>query len=293
MEQKVRFFSEGVEVAGLLGLPDDLRPGERRAAVVFCHGFSLVKEVWFPENARRLRALGYVTLLFDYRGFGESAGAPRQRLIPLAQVQDVQSAITYLETRPEVRADRIGLYGTSFGCGIASHTAGVDERVACTVATAGPADCARVYRTGPEFDVFMEKVRAARRTFVATGETTFMSVPRLMARCKGTAEKLERTKLEHPGWRPEVTFESLVDIVAFKPEAVVDRIAPRPILWIHPERDALVPLFEAQSYFAKARGPKKLVVLDGLEHAAIYDGEGRERVLAAAHAFYAEHLPTR
>lgn len=291
MEQKVRFFSEGVPMAGVLGIPDGLSPGERRGAIVFCHGFSMVKEIWLPENARRLREAGYVTLTFDYRSFGESGGEPRQRLIPLAQVADIKNAITFLETRDEVRADRIGLYGTSFGCGNVSYVAGTDERVRCTVGTAGPGDCERVYRSGPKFDEFMEKVRAARARFVATGEVTYLSSARLMARDPGTAAKLEATAVEFPGWRGEVTFESLLDIVAFRPESVVDRIAPRAVLWIHPEKDGLVPLFEAQSLYAKARQPKKLVVLEGMEHASIYEGAGRDRVIQETLAFFREHMP--
>jgi len=33
----VHFYSEGVKLAGDLFLPDDLRPGERRAGIVLCH----------------------------------------------------------------------------------------------------------------------------------------------------------------------------------------------------------------------------------------------------------------
>jgi hypothetical protein len=33
----VHFYSEGVKLAGGLFLPDDLRPGERRAGIVLCH----------------------------------------------------------------------------------------------------------------------------------------------------------------------------------------------------------------------------------------------------------------
>jgi pimeloyl-ACP methyl ester carboxylesterase len=288
MEERVTFYSEGTKVAGILGIPDGPGP---RAAVILCHGFSMVKEIWLPENARRFREAGYVTLLFDYRFFGESGGEPRQRLIPMAQVADVKNAITYLETRREVRADRIGLYGTSFGCGNVSYVAGTDDRVRATVGVAGPGDCERVYRSGPKFDEFMAKVRAARQKLVATGEVTYLSSSRLMARDPGTAEKLDRAHKDFPGWRPEVTFESLLDIVAFRPESVVERIAPRPILWIHPEKDGLVPLFEAQSLYAKARHPKKLVVLEGMDHVAIYEGEGRDRVMKEALAFFREHMP--
>lgn len=293
MEVAVRYWSEGTPTAAILGIPDDLMPGERRAAVAFCHGFSMVKEVWLLENARRLCAQGYVTLNFDYRYFGESGGEPRQRLIPREQVQDIRNAVTFLEGHASVDPKRIGLYGTSFGCGNVSYAAGVDERVRATVGVAGPGDLERVYRSVPGFDEFFDKVKRARARLVATGEVTFIGVARLMARDPETAALLEKTHKQFPNWRPEVTFESLFDITQFKPESVVDRIAPRAILWIHPERDTLVPLAEAQSLFAKAGQPKKLVVLEGTEHFQIYDGPVRDKVMEHALAFYREHLPAR
>ena len=39
MEERVTFPSAGLDLAGILHRPDDLRPGERRAAIVVLHGF--------------------------------------------------------------------------------------------------------------------------------------------------------------------------------------------------------------------------------------------------------------
>lgn len=120
MDRKVTFYSEGTPCVGILGLPDDYKSGDKRGAVIFCHGFTGVKEMYLPENAKRLQAEGYVTLNFDYRYFGESGGEPRCRLIPMAQVADIRNAITYMQGLPEVNPDRIGLYGTSFGVPMSS-----------------------------------------------------------------------------------------------------------------------------------------------------------------------------
>lgn len=129
MDRKVTFYSEGTPCVGMLGLPDDYKAGDKRGAVIFCHGFTGIKEMYLPENAKRLQTEGYVTLNFDYRYFGESGGEPRSRLIPLAQVTDIRSAITFMQQQPEVNPDRIGLYGAGFGCANVTYTAGIDERV--------------------------------------------------------------------------------------------------------------------------------------------------------------------
>ena len=38
MPKSVTFYSEGVKLAGDLLLPADIKPGERRAGIVLCHG---------------------------------------------------------------------------------------------------------------------------------------------------------------------------------------------------------------------------------------------------------------
>src|SRR5205809_7655455 len=128
MERKVQFYSEGMPVVGVLGVPDDYTPGEKRAAVIFCHGFTAVKEMWLPNTAARLRAEGYVTLNFDYRYFGESGGEPRSRPIPQAQGTDIRSALKVLQNQPEVNPGGSGLYRTRFRGGNGGHTAGHCER---------------------------------------------------------------------------------------------------------------------------------------------------------------------
>ena len=293
MERKVQFYSEGMPVVGVLGVPDDYKPGEKRAAVIFCHGFTAVKEMWLPNNAARLRAEGYVTLNFDYRYFGESGGEPRSRLIPQAQVTDIRSAMTFMQNQSEVNPDCIGLYGTSFGCANVAYTAGIDERVKCTVAVVGPGDCERQFRFGPNFDAFMDKVRRSKTEFVLTGKPSYMQTLRLMARDPHVVADIEKTQKMFPQWRPEVSFESLLDIMEFKPESVVDRISPRAIMWIHTDKDKLVPLFEAQSMYAKAKQPKKLVVLENMVHDDVYRGQGFELTAQHTNAWFKEHLPAR
>ena len=290
MEHPITFYSEGIPVSGILGVPEDHQEGQRRGAVIFCHGFSITKEIWFPAYAERFRQAGYVTLTFDYRHFGQSGGQPRQRLSPAAQVADARHAITYLESRPEVDPARVGLYGTSFGCGIATAAAGQDDRVACVVGTAGPADCMRQFRHGEGFDAFVQKVRHKRQRLVTTGQVEYLSVPRMMRRDPEMEADLERLAQEVPSWRPEITFESMLDILEFKPEQWAPLIRGA-AMWIYVEDDLLVPLSEGQSYYAKASEPKSLVVLKGIKHREVYDGHGRDVLLGHALGWFQTHMP--
>jgi uncharacterized protein len=60
MAKPVSFYSEGIRLAGDLFLPDDLRPGEKRAGIVLCHGYTGVRNLYLPDIARVLNGAGYV-----------------------------------------------------------------------------------------------------------------------------------------------------------------------------------------------------------------------------------------
>ena len=135
-ERWVSFFSEGTRLIGNLFLPADLQPGEQRPGIVLCHGFTGVRQLTLPEYARRFAEAGFMALIFDYRGFGDSEGS-KWRLLPLEQVDDIRNALTWLATQPEVDPHRLGLWGTSFGGAHVPYVAGIDTRVKAAVAQVG------------------------------------------------------------------------------------------------------------------------------------------------------------
>ena len=122
----ITFFSEGFKLAGDLYAPDDLRPVERRAGIVLCHGYTGVKDLYLPDNARVLVEAGYVVLAFDYKGWGESEG-PRTRLAPYSRVADVRAALTFLGAQAMVDENRLGIYGTSYGGATVVWTGAVEH----------------------------------------------------------------------------------------------------------------------------------------------------------------------
>ena len=131
MTEVVRFRSEGLECVADLLMPEPARAPA--PALVVGRGFGGVRE-GNRREAAFFQAAGFVVLSIDYRFFGDSAGEPRGRLHPLEQVEDFRSAMTFLERRPEVDPQRIGLWGTSFAGGVVLYTAAVDRRVRAVVA---------------------------------------------------------------------------------------------------------------------------------------------------------------
>src|SRR3989454_8652148 len=108
VKERVQFVSNGLELAGVLQLPDGLKKGERRAAFLVLHGFGSNKDGGNVVTVSNLlTGLGYATLRFDMRGCGDSQGA-RGRTICLEQVEDTRAALDYLSRNENVdtRRDR-------------------------------------------------------------------------------------------------------------------------------------------------------------------------------------------
>jgi dipeptidyl aminopeptidase/acylaminoacyl peptidase len=294
-KQPVTFFSEGVRLVGDVYHPDDLRSGERRAGVVLCHGYTGVKDLYLPDNARVLTEAGYVVLTFDYKGWGESGG-PRSRLAPYSRVADVQAALTFLGTLPGVDRGRLGIYGTSYGGATVVWTAAIDSRVRCVVSVVGIGNGTRwmrsVRRPDEWHDLLARSARDRERR-VLEGESEVVAREEILLPDRQSAELAAAARRNNPAAVGRIPLEYVDQTLEFNPEWVVDRIAPRPVLFITSDDDRLVPPEESVALHARAGEPKKLVVLKGYGHYEVYAEPAFSEVMAATLAWYREHLPAR
>lgn len=294
MAKSVAFYSEGARLTGYLHVPG-ASARARRPGIVVCTGFGAVQAFYIPEICDALVAAGYVALRFDYRGFGESEGVAG-RIVPMDHVADIRAAITYLQQQPEADPDAVGLYGTSFGGAHVSYTAGVDERVACTVSTVGIGHGGRWMRSLRrywEWEAFKRRIAEDRAQRALTGKSTSVSPYEIMVRDPYTESVHAERQKQFPGSVVDVAFECAGAIVEYAPESVVERIAPRAIMWIHAGSDELVPPEESRAMYERAREPKKLVVLPGLTHYDVYSGDAFTAVMRESIAWYGRYLPVR
>ena len=66
MKKNISFYSESVKLDGDLYYPDDMKDGEQRAGVVLCHGYTGVKDLYLPDNARVLNEAGYMAVSYTH-----------------------------------------------------------------------------------------------------------------------------------------------------------------------------------------------------------------------------------
>ena len=295
MKRAVDFYSEGFKLCGDVYTPDDLQPGEERAAVLLCHGYTGVKDLYLPDNARVLNEAGYIVMTFDYKGWGDSEG-PRSRLAPYSRVLDVQAAMTYLGIQPEVDAERIGLYGTSYGGATVSWVGAVDQRAKCIVSVVGIGNGARwmsrVRRVDEWLDL-LERSQDDRKKRATTGESEFVDRSEILLPDRQSAELAAAARRNNPAAVSTIPLEYVDDTIGFNPEWIVDKISPRPILFITSDDDRLVLPEESEQLYAHAKEPKKLVVLKGHGHYEVYAEPAFSEVMKATLDWYGQHLPPR
>jgi dipeptidyl-peptidase-4 len=121
--------ADGLEIHNQLFLPADLKPGEKRPAMVFVHGGPRRQMMpgyhymqfyhWSYAYNQWLASQGYVVLSINYRsgiGYGRSfRDAPNTQGRGNSEYQDVVAGAKYLQARADVDPKRVGIWGLSYG----------------------------------------------------------------------------------------------------------------------------------------------------------------------------------
>ena len=96
-------------------------PGRTDTTILWFHGNG--SNLSHPGRVEHIKLLhdrlGVSFFIFDYRGYGRSAGRPSEPGL----YQDAQDAFAYLRSREDVNPERIVYYGKSLGGAVASHLA--------------------------------------------------------------------------------------------------------------------------------------------------------------------------
>jgi dienelactone hydrolase len=133
---------------GILLLPKDLKPGEKRPVVVCQHGLEgtprdtieVEKRTVYNHFSRRLVELGYIVYAPQNPYYGKNVFRQLQRKAnPLKLslfsfiIRQHQRTIDWLETLPNVDAKRIAFYGLSYGGKTAMRVPAVEKRYCLSI----------------------------------------------------------------------------------------------------------------------------------------------------------------
>ncbi|GAA3959748.1 alpha/beta fold hydrolase [Actinomadura viridis] len=204
-------------------------PGDGELCIVLAHGFTCSwRQPVLRRIAAALNAHGGVIGL-DLRGHGRSGG---RSTVGDLEVLDMEAAVAAARRHGY---ERVVAAGFSLGGAVAVRHAALHGGVDAVVSISAPA---RWY--------YRDTVPMRRVHWV---------IERRMGRL---AVRLARgTRVAPKGWDPEPEA----------PHAVASRIAPVPLLVVHGDADAFLPIEHAYQLYEAARDPRELWVEPGFGHA--------------------------
>ena len=276
-------ISEGTRLHAELFVADD--SAGPRPTVIMCHGWGGTANL-LREDAMEFARAGFLTVTFDYRGWGRSAARlvttlpPTRdldgRLIaeveevrgvvdPIDQTADIHNVLHWIHGESRCDTDRIGLWGSSFGGGHVLHVAARDPRVRAIVSQVPSLD-SRWVINNPDYRerTFAEGTRRTR------GDTGY---PRPYAKFGVVTGR--------PVWEKLIGYAPLEDI---------DRCDHCAKLFVIAEHEELFDNHDhGIAAFRRANGIKHLEVIRGSRHYGVYH-EHRTTAQRLAIDWFVRHL---
>lgn len=234
--EPVVLYNQGQKIFGVLHRPTKI---EKSPVVLMCHGLGgnkIGKGRLYVSLSEKLSALGIGTLRIDFRGSGDSEGAFSAMTID-SEVSDALTALDYLKNSPHIDADRIAIFGRSFGGVVAVMAAkrfGLIKSIALWAPVFG---C----------DQWKDKWLKAHSTSMDSEQRNNL--------------------LDIEGMRPGYSF--FEQLFTLKLNDSLQDLAAVPLFHIHGEKDVIVDLSHAHKFQEarhKAIGKSKFKLLPHSDH---------------------------
>lgn len=289
------FESDGLRLAAAVTIPQGASPKSGFPGVVLAQGLSGVKNVILPEVAQAFAQSGIATLAFDYRGCGESEGDP-QRLFPLERIADIRNAAACLRTSDGVDPGRVGVYGVSYGAGLAAYATAIDETVKCVAAIAGVVDGAdflRGLRTLDDWITFKDRLEQDRvdrgngkPSAVVPVTDVLPFPPRFYERYR--ANFAANSSPAKPV--AQITLQSAQAMADFCLSSSVHHLHGRPAFVVHGTRDDVIAIEDVRRIVALMPEDTQFVQMDGCDHIDLDGGPAHQRATGLACEFFKNNL---
>lgn len=265
----------------------------RPPVVVMGHGFGAERRFGLPVFAERLCSAGLAVLLFDYRGFGDSEGAPRGLVDPGRHLADFAAAVRCAQELKEVDGARLALWGTSFGGGHVLMTAARRRDIAAVVAQVPHVDgLASALRYPPRLlpGAVWRALRDLAAAALGRAPVRVPIVGHTGVRCLAPPDCYDGYRRLVPVgavWQENVPARILLTILGYRPIRAVHRIQT-PVLIVAAEHDSLIPF--ATTCKTAARIARCQFEVLPVGHFDLYQGPWFEQNIALQVAFLRRHL---
>ncbi|MEM9750049.1 MAG: alpha/beta fold hydrolase [Pseudomonadota bacterium] len=274
--ETVRFNAGDSFIVGHLYRPMDGQRAAKHPAAVVGGSLTSVKEQMSGIYALALAKRGVMALAIDYRNYGASCGEPRQFEDPDQKVDDLVAAVTYLEQRKDVDAQRISLLGVCTSGGTVLYGAARDRRVRAVATVAGwfaEPDVAPLLYGGEEGVAERRAAgEAARAEYERSGENKIILAYHNEDQSASHVGPMEYYMDKTRGggvaeWRNEFAVMSWGPWLDFNPVAEAQNVSAYALI-IHSGGSALPD--QARKVFDLLKGTKTLHWAEG-DHFSFYD----------------------
>jgi len=282
--KKVTFKKLGLNIAGLLFLPNNFDVKNKYPAIVVTHPGGGVKEQCSSLYAWNLAKNGYVALAFDASHQGESEGLPRYLEDPTSRVEDIRSAVDFLVSLKYVDENKIGAMGICAGAGYTMNAIQTDLRIkaAAGISTWNTGHSARFGFPGVNIENFMQKLLkevAEARTKEARGEEPLYwnYVPKSSDDIDENTSVIQKEAYEYyrtercsyPTSVNKYLVSSNDKLAAWDAFQYIDTVSPRPLLFIVGSKADT--LYFTEDAYKRANAPKEIFTIENATHVDLYD----------------------
>ncbi len=272
--------------------------GERgRPCVVMAHGVGGTRDSGLLPFAEAFAEAGVDVLLFDYRGFGDSTGEPRQFAWPPRHREDYRAAVSFARSLGGVDPERIVLWGTSWSGGHVVYIAAEDPRIAAVISQTADFDGFRTMMrireyggSGQQLRLTMLGLKDAIGMLRGRAPVMFPTVGAPGELAGLTTEESEpgMRAIAGPTWRNEITARAVFAEWTNRGITRMDKVRC-PILVQIADRDSITTASAARAAAWRAKGHVEVREYP-CAHFHIYVGEWRERALRDQLHFLGRHL---
>ncbi len=260
---RVSFDSNGNRLVGNLYYPPGYTSDQQYPALVVSGSWTTVKEQMAGLYARHLSEYDLICLAFDFSNFGESEGEPRFYEHPEQKVVDIKNAVTWLQSRADIDAERIGALGICAGAMYALIATAEDSRIKAVATVAAwlqDAEAVKLIYGGEEgVKAKIAAAQAAKRRYGETGDVEYIlsvSETDTSAAMYGPYDYyLNPERGAVPNWSADkFAVMSWEDWLTLDPMPTAPNLTA-PLLMVHSDGTVL-PLY-AQKYFNSAAAKNK------------------------------------
>ncbi len=307
---EITYRSQGHTLAGFLFTPPGFDAAQTYPAVIFSGPFNQVKEQTGAVYGEKLAQKGYVVLVFDHLGYGDSEGEIRNNENSFVKIESIRDAISYMGTLPFVDRENLFGLGVCASGGYMALVATTDKRLKAIASVSGMLGNKSSYFETMDRETVTGLIamqNAGRQKAYETGVIDYVDALGIGAEEEAIkagatpSEGYDYYMTERAGAQTYPNYSHMSPSFMLEAPMLADAMTYAPYLYtpfigivgskaMDPASGALATGPLTKTFFDRASEPKEFVEISGASHVSLYDiPEDVNRAVDAMDGFFKKH----